>query len=127
MLPIILKVACVAAGGAIGCVARYLTSLLIGAHTGGNFPWATLTVNVAGCLIIGLISGTLSRYEGVGEHVRLFLTVGLCGGFTTFSTFANENWMLLDGRHFIAAAAYCSLSLLLGLAAVYAGYRLAGA
>lgn len=127
MMPIIMKVACVAAGGAIGCVARYLMSLLIGAHTGGAFPWATLTVNVAGCLIIGLISGAASRCAGLSEHLRLFLTVGFCGGFTTFSTFANENWLLLDSRHFATAVAYCALSLLLGLGAVYAGYRLAGA
>lgn len=116
---------CVALGGAIGSTARYLLSRLINEHsTGAPFPWGTLTVNVLGCLLIGLLCGLTARTSALSPRWQLLLITGLCGGFTTFSTFAYESYLLADTRRILAAAAYAALSLTLGLAAVWLGYRL---
>ena len=88
------------------------------------FPWGTLTVNVAGCFIIGLIYGWLDQGLSLSPAWRLFLTVGFCGGFTTFSTFANENYLLFQGAHAAMLALYVAVSVAAGFAAVYAGYAL---
>ena len=79
----------VALGGALGSAARYVASRLIQEHATTAFPVATCAVNVAGCLLIGLVCGLACKAEGMGEGLKLFLTVGFCGGFTTFSTFCN--------------------------------------
>ena len=88
------------------------------------FPLATWVVNVSGCLVIGLLYGCFERGQVMNPDIRLFLTVGLCGGFTTFSTFMNENFQLLRGEQFLIMALYATLSLLVGLLAVWAGYAL---
>lgn len=114
----------VAAGSALGGVARFLVSRWC-ASAWMSLPLGTLAVNVAGCLLIGLISGAAARCPALGGAWRLFLTVGFCGGFTTFSTFMNENWHLLTAGSLAAAALYAGASLALGLLAVWGGYALA--
>ena len=108
-------------GGGIGSVLRYAVGLCISAAA---FPWATLTVNVGGSLAIGLFCGWSERF-GWPEAVRLALTVGLCGGFTTFSTFSKESLALAQSGRWGALAAYALGSVALGIAAVAMGYLLA--
>ena len=116
-----MKILLVAIGSGLGGVLRYLVPCWIGAAKG--FPWATLTVNVIGSLLIGLLSGLLSRHCGsFAEPIRCFAVVGFCGGFTTFSTFSNETFRLLENNQWLSAAGYVGLSVVAGLAAVFAGY-----
>ncbi len=84
----------------------------------------TLTVNVVGSLIIGFLAGVASRSEIMTTDMRLFLMVGICGGFTTFSSFTNENMMLIQNGQILTALMYISASVILGLAAVFLGYSL---
>ncbi len=120
----LIELVAVAAGGALGSVARYLVGRVINEHITGVFPWSTLVVNVSGCFLIGLLCALISRNEGFSEVWRLFLVVGFCGGFTTFSTFANENYLLFDAHRLGIVALYAGLSLALGLIAVYSGYAI---
>lgn len=104
-------------GGGAGSVLRYVVGLLCGPVSAGRFPLSTFVCNVVGCFLIGLLSGVSSR-AGWSEEVRLMLTVGVCGGFTTFSTFTRESLALLQGGHPLLYAAYVGLSVVVGLAAV---------
>ena len=116
-----MKILLVAVGSGLGGVLRYLAPCWIGAAKG--LPWATLTVNVVGSLLIGLLSGLLARHGGSStEAIRCFAVVGFCGGFTTFSTFSNETFRLIESSQWLSAAAYVGLSVLAGLAAVFLGY-----
>lgn len=117
------RLALVAFGSAVGGVLRYLMSILCPAS--GAFPWTTLSINVIGSFVIGLTSGLIARCCGgslAGEWIRAVAVVGFCGGFTTFSTFSNETFRLLEGGQSLAAAGYVTLSVLAGLAAVFLGY-----
>jgi CrcB protein len=87
-----------------------------------SIPLGTLSVNVMGSFIIGFLTGISERSELLNTEWRLFLMVGLCGGFTTFSTFTNENLMLMHNGQFFAVFLYTGLSILLGFIAVYLGY-----
>jgi len=104
-------------GGGIGSVLRYGATLL-------PVPCPTVCVNVLGCFLIGLFHGWSARW-GWGAEMRLLLTTGLCGGFTTFSTFSAESLELLRAGRFFAAAGYVGASVLLGLLATFAGAWLA--
>lgn len=115
----------VALGGAIGSVARYAVSELVSRANGTIYPLSTFIVNIVGCLLIGLISELAASNHLIGSDMKLFLTVGFCGGFTTFSTFCNENITLLRGGHVGMAIFYTVVSVALGLLAVYAGMLLA--
>ena len=118
-----MKMLLVAVGSGLGGVLRYLVPCWICAAKG--FPWATLTVNVVGSLLIGLLSGALARHGGSSaESIRAFAVVGFCGGFTTFSTFSNETFGLIESSQWLSAVAYVSLSILAGLAAVFLGYAI---
>jgi CrcB protein len=88
------------------------------------FPYGTLGVNVLGCLLIGLLSGWAEHAELFSPSVRLFLLLGLLGGFTTFSTFGNETILLMRDREMWAALGYVGSHLVLGLGAVALGYEL---
>lgn len=110
----------VALGGMVGSVLRYAASQLI---RPSHFPWATLTVNVIGSLIIGLVVGYYNR-PGTDDAMRLLLATGLCGGFTTYSAFSTENVQLLQGGHYSTALSYIAATLLLGFGATAAGFIL---
>lgn len=117
----------VGAGSCIGGVARYLVAVAMKSLvTSAAWPVATFAVNVAGCMVMGLICGLSSRGAVTDETLRLFLTVGFCGGFTTFSTFANENILMLTGGRLALALGYTGASLVAGLGAAWLGYRLSG-
>lgn len=108
-------------GGFIGTVARFLVSRYFQENVASVFPWSTLAVNITGSLIIGLIYGISEKGDFLSPEIRLFLTVGLCGGFTTFSTLSNDAFLLLRQQEWIRFAFYTSFSFFLGLLAVYAG------
>lgn len=113
----------VAFGGAVGSVLRYLVSKWLQEASSAAFPVGTLVVNVVGCSLIGLIYGASDRWDISGD-MRLLLTVGFCGGFTTFSTFMNESLSLMRADNLLSLALYASLSVGLGLVAVWAGSRI---
>ena len=108
-------------GGGVGSVLRYLVGLWIGSAA---FPWATFAVNALGSLAIGLFGGWAARF-GWGEALRLSLTVGLCGGFTTFSTFSKESLALIEGGSYGLFTLYAAGSVSLGIAATALGLWLA--
>ncbi len=108
-------------GGFVGTVARFLTSRYFQENISSLFPWSTLIINVVGSLIIGIIFGISEKGDFMSPDVRLFLTVGICGGFTTFSTFSNDAFLLLRQDEWIRFAFYTSMSFFLGLLAVYGG------
>jgi len=118
---IVKNIVTVGAGSFIGGLARYLFSLMM-KSVGKGFPWATLIVNLAGCFLIGLLWGVFSRSSSEGSNWALFLTVGLCGGFTTFSTFSKEALMMLQSGNLWFFAGYIALSVVAGVALVAAGY-----
>lgn len=111
----------VGAGSCLGGVARYILSRIIQTSASGLFPWGTFAVNIMGCLVLGFIYGLLEQGFRLSDSLRLFLTVGFCGGFTTFSTFMHEN-SLLFGNHFAIFLLYATLSFICGLAMIYLGY-----
>lgn len=115
-----MNVLCVFLGGGAGSVLRYLIGLWIGSTA---FPWATFAVNAVGSLAIGLFGGWASRF-GWGEAMRLSLIVGLCGGFTTFSTFSKESLALVESGRWGAFTAYAIGSVALGIAAVCVGLKI---
>ncbi|MFQ8804533.1 MAG: fluoride efflux transporter FluC [Alistipes indistinctus] len=87
--------------------------------TSSSFPYGTLAVNLLGCLAIGMLYGLLrDRHGWMGPELRAFLVVGFCGGFTTFSTFALENFAMLRDGNWVPAALYAGASLVLGIGAV---------
>lgn len=102
----------VGAGGLIGSVLRYLLSLLPIRHSSG-FPLITLGVNVLGAFLIGLIVAFAGKNANLDARALLFLQVGVCGGFTTFSSFALETHTLLQGGKLITAICYICLSVAL--------------
>ena len=108
-------------GSFIGGIARYLTARAVQNSIASSFPYGTMVVNLLGCLLIGLIFGISERTNLISDEWRIFLTVGFCGGFTTFSTFANENMVLLRDGNFFYFTLYTGLSVFLGWAAVFAG------
>jgi CrcB protein len=114
----------VALGGAIGAVSRYGVDRAIEARSSSSFPWATLTVNVSGCLLVGFaVAAVVDRHEAPA-WLRAALVVGFCGGYTTFSTFAQETLDLVEGKAMALAVANVAASVALGVAAVLAGTRL---
>jgi len=111
-------------GGGLGTVMRFLTSKIL-PYSGKGFPWSTFSANMIGCLIIGVITGYFLRNisENQSEWI-LFATVGFCGGFTTFSSFANENFLFLRDDNYIIMLIYSVLSVLSGILMIYFGIML---
>ena len=108
-------------GGGIGSMLRYLTSLWVGRCFPHHFPLATFVVNMAGCLLIGVLFGLFERHVPSTTGLRAFFMTGFCGGFTTFSTFALENVNLLQSGHAWLAFAYVAASVVIGLLLVWLG------
>lgn len=117
----IIHVAVVAAGGALGAAGRYLTNVAATRLFGIGFPWGTLTVNVVGSLAMGLAIGWLARRSQGDMVLSLFLTTGILGGFTTFSAFSLDAFSLWQRGDAGLAFAYVTGSVVLSFAAVFAG------
>ncbi|WP_460171877.1 fluoride efflux transporter CrcB [Thermus sp. FJN-A] len=116
----------VALGGALGSVLRYGLGAWVQGLTGPGFPFSTLLVNALGSLFIGVVL-RLSWEGALSGEARLFLAMGVLGGFTTFSTFSYETLALLQEGEVFRAAVYVLASVLLGLGLAFFGYRLGGA
>lgn len=118
----------VALGGAIGTTGRYWLSGVAARSFGETFPWGTLIINVTGSFVIGFFF-TLTGPDGrlyVGSNIRQFVLVGICGGYTTFSSFSLQTLNLMNDGEWFRAGANIGLSLVLCLIAVWAGALLAG-
>ena len=119
------KLLLIALGGAAGTLARYGTHVLSrGLGDRADFPVATLTVNLVGCFLIGLLQGVLVERWPVREEYRLMVVVGFLGGFTTFSTFAWDTAEFIHDERVLRGLGYVIASNVLGVALVFAGYGL---
>lgn len=114
----------VAAGGALGSVARYLAGIASGRLLGFDFPWGTFIINIAGSFLIGVFAESFALKWDVSQAVRVFLIVGICGGFTTFSTFSLDSYVLMQRGEMWQAAAYMAGSVVLSIGALFAGLHL---
>lgn len=108
-------------GGGIGSALRYLTSVVVNKYFNTTFPLATFLINMLGCLIIGILISLTDKQAWAGDNFKYFFITGFCGGYTTFSTFANENISLMNSNHSFIAFAYIAASVLTGLLAVWVG------
>ena len=111
----------VALGSAVGGVARFFLTAFLQQRVGPNFPTGTLVVNVSGSLLLGFLWRYALGTDAISPEVRALLTTGFCGGYTTFSTFTYETFLLLEDGQSARAGAYVILSVLLSLAGVWLG------
>jgi fluoride exporter len=111
-------------GGFLGSISRFLASRFVQNNLQSAFPFGTFFVNITGCLLIGVIYGFSDRSSLLTPGWKMFLTAGFCGGFTTFSTFANENLALLRDGAFFHFFIYTILSVILGIGATFIGVLL---
>ena len=114
----------VAIGGALGALSRYGVDTWIERRVESLFPWSTFAINVSGCFAVGFIIAALVDRHRAPQWLRVGLVVGFCGGYTTFSTFAQETLDLGEGRDMPIAIAYVGASVVVGVAAVLFGTRL---
>ncbi|KAF0202928.1 MAG: hypothetical protein FD170_1505 [Bacteroidetes bacterium] len=121
MLKILLVIG---SGSFLGGIARFLLSRGIQNSVISSFPFGTFWVNIIGCFLIGLIYGLSDKGNLSNNELRMFLAVGFCGGFTTFSTFSSENMALLRDGSFLYFSLYAGLSVFLGLLATFGGHAL---
>lgn len=108
-------------GGFLGSISRFLVSRIVQNNFPSAFPFGTFFVNIAGCLLIGIIYGLSDKGELINAEWKMFLAVGFCGGFTTFSTFANENLAMLRDGDILHFLIYTGLSVILGITATLGG------
>ena len=114
----------VAIGGALGALSRYIVDRYIEAREFGVFPWATFTINVSGCFLVGLVIAALVDSLEAPAWLRVGLVMGVLGGFTTFSTFSQETFDLLDEGRIATGMTYAVGSVTLGVLGVLFGSRL---
>ncbi|HZX58231.1 MAG TPA: fluoride efflux transporter CrcB [Mucilaginibacter sp.] len=114
----------VAIGSAFGGVARYLMQQYIQKRVESTFPYGTLGVNLLGCFVIGIVVGLADKGNVLSPQGRIFLAVGICGGFTTFSSFVNENYSMLRGGELLNTFVYIAVSVIVGLVATALGILL---
>lgn len=114
----------VGTGSFVGGAFRYALSVFMKHLCGQGFPWGTLAVNLVGSLVFGMVFALFGKHSATAHPVCLLLTTGLCGGFTTFSTFAHESVQMLQSGHLGAFAAYVSASIVIGLTMVAVGYMI---
>ena len=119
----------VALGGALGSVARYWMTNWVAMLTGPRFPWGTIIINIVGSFVIGLVAYLTTPIGRVpiSFDVRAFVLVGICGGYTTFSSFSLQTLELARGGYWFQAGANIVLSVVLCLMAVWAGYAIGAA
>ena len=111
-------------GSFIGGGLRFILNKAIPWEMTDSFPWATFIVNITGCFLIGLIYGIVARMSNINEALIVFLSVGICGGLTTFSTFMNENLLLLSAGRFFTACLYAAVSFITGLLCIWLGRKM---
>jgi CrcB protein len=111
-------------GSFLGGGLRYLISVFFNQKINPDFPYATLSVNLLGCLLIGVFYSLFEK-SIINNDWKLFLTTGLCGGFTTFSAFSIESLQLFKQGNLVAMLMYIIISIVLGIALTYAGYLIA--
>jgi CrcB protein len=114
-----------ALGGAIGASLRYGVNVTAPKLLGHGFPWATMIVNIAGSLVMGVLIGLMAQAWNASYEMRVFLTTGVLGGFTTFSAFSIDFAAMYERKDYGLAFAYAGGSVLLSLLAVFAGLWLA--
>lgn len=114
----------IAAGGAIGAVGRHYVGVYALKWLGTAFPYGTLVVNVVGSFLMGVLVASMTVKWNVGNELRAFLTVGLLGGFTTFSAFSSDFATLIERGETVLAAGYVTVSVALALAGMFAGMSL---
>lgn len=109
-------------GGFLGSVTRYVISISIQSRIEHGFPFGTLTVNIIGCFVIGILIGvSLSKSITMSDNIKLFISTGFLGGFTTFSAFSAETLALIDKGDFSIAFIYAAVSVIVGLLATWIG------
>lgn len=115
----------VGTGSFIGGAMRYLLSTLMKSVCGQGFPWGTLMVNLLGCFLFGVVFAVFGKSSATDNTLYLLLTTGVCGGFTTFSTFANESVQMLQQGNTWGFVGYVATSVVAGLALIALGYGVA--
>lgn len=111
-------------GGGLGAAIRHGVNLSLGRLLGTSFPYATLLINVTGSLIMGLVAAYFAFKGGASQHWRLFLTTGILGGYTTFSTFSLDVVSLYERGEVSAAALYVLLSVVVSIGGLFAGFAI---
>lgn len=111
-------------GGALGSILRYLTGVAFTRHASNGFPFGTFTVNLIGCLLIGLFAGWIEHRQWLTLEWRYFLMIGLLGGFTTFSSYGLETLQLIRADQHLVAITYAVASVIAGLALAGLGFWL---
>ncbi|MGK7391461.1 MAG: fluoride efflux transporter CrcB [Candidatus Cyclobacteriaceae bacterium M2_1C_046] len=111
-------------GGFVGSISRYMVHQALYRLFPVAFPWGTFTVNITGSLLLGIILALTEHYKILTTEWRVFLTIGFCGSFTTYSTFALEGFTLLQQKEYLIFGLYIFASLILGILFAAAGYFL---
>jgi len=121
----LIKLLAVGSGGFIGAVFRYLISVFaISRVPDSSFPYGTIIANLIGCLLIGFLAGLFEIRSWGNPEFRLFIFVGILGGFTTFSTFSHETFLLFENGKLLMSLANLAVQVLFGLIFVWLGYQL---
>lgn len=112
------------AGGFIGTCLRYLVGKFCHFYCSSPFPWGTFAVNIIGSFVIGIFFGLAERAHVISPNMNVFLITGFCGGFTTFSSFADDMFLLMQNKHWLYFSLYLGLSIILGIVLVWLGRSL---